>query len=480
MSMWRNGPSIAVLTNWLGVGDLRRKDRCGRSVGQGKAILMSESLIRRLLASTLLAMAACLAASGCHVLHHPPKDHHVETLSKYSNLPRELSKVTLPPYTIEPPDILIIEAIRVEPKEPPYISAGDQIALEVPRSIAPYQVNVFDSLNIQVQGALPEAPIAGVFQVQPNGTVNLGVPYGSVQLLGLTLEDAAQRLTEHLERELREPLVTLTLSELSNAPILSGIFEIQPDGSLLLPEPYGAVQIGGLPLPEAKNAIRGRLQRYWRDPEVIIRFSDIEARQQISGQHLVGPDGTVTLGSYGSVFVVGMTLEQAKLAIESHLTRFLKEPVVAVDVFAYNSKVYYVITQGAGLGDGVTVFPITGNETVLDAISRINGLTQVSSKRIWIARPVPGGYPPQILKVDWHGITAGALAETNYQILPGDRVFVAEDKLVALDTGIGKIISPVERLFGFTILGTQTVSGLRFFHRGGSGGFGGNGGFPTP
>ncbi len=29
---------------------------------------------------------------------------------------------------------------------------------------------------------------------------------------------------------------------------------------------------------------------------------------------------------------------------------FIRE--VAVDVFGYNSKVYYVVTQGAGLGDG--------------------------------------------------------------------------------------------------------------------------------
>ena len=58
-----------------------------------------------------------------------------------------------------------------------------------------------------------------------------------------------------------------------------------------------------------------------------------------------------------------------------------------MDVVAYNSKVYYIITQGAGLGDSVRRLPVTGNETVLDAISQIGGLSQVSSKNIWIARP---------------------------------------------------------------------------------------------
>jgi polysaccharide export outer membrane protein len=73
-------------------------------------------------------------------------------------------------------------------------------------------------------------------------------------------------------------------------------------------------------------------------------------------------------------------------------------------------------------------------------------------------------------------VTAHGLAATNYQILPGDRVFVAEDRLIAIDTFIGKAISPFERMFGFVTLGTGMVSQLRFFHRGGAGGFGTGGG----
>jgi polysaccharide biosynthesis/export protein len=194
----------------------------------------------------------------------------------------------------------------------------------------------------------------------------------------------------------------------------------------------------------------------------------------------VGPDGTVTLGSYGSVPIVGMTLAQAKDAIQLHLQQSLENPEVAVDVFAYNSKVYYVITQGAGLGDGVTRFPVTGNETVLDAIANINGLTQVSSKKIWIARPDPHTDGMQVLPVDWQGITAHATTVTNYQILPGDRVFVAEDPLVAFDTRLAKLLAPIQRAEGFILLTSGTVSRLsgKVLKGGGSGNNGlGGGGF---
>jgi AsmA protein len=89
--------------------------------------------------------------------------------------------------------------------------------------------------------------------------------------------------------------------------------------------------------------------------------------------------------------LVGQTLQEAKSSIEAHLSQYLQEPEVSVEVFAYNSKNYYVITQGAGLGDGVTRFPVTGNETVLDAVSSIGGLSQLSSRRMWISRPAPNG-----------------------------------------------------------------------------------------
>lgn len=88
--------------------------------------------------------------------------------------------------------------------------------------------------------------------------------------------------------------------------------------------------------------------------------------------------------------MTGLTLDQAKAAIERHLSQYLQKPEVAVDVLAYNSKVYYIIFDGAGNGQQMTRLPITGNDTVLDAISQIYGLLPVADKHhIWVARPAP-------------------------------------------------------------------------------------------
>jgi protein involved in polysaccharide export with SLBB domain len=178
----------------------------------------------------------------------------------------------------------------------------------------------------------------------------------------------------------------------------------------------------------------------------------------IQGEQMVGPDGRIRLGAYGGVPVAGHTLEEAALEIETFLQPYLVSPQVSIDVFSYNSKVYYVVLQGAGLGDKVVRYPITGNETVLDAISQVEGLQRFSSKNIWVARPAPQGGEPIILPVDWKGVTALADTDTNYQLLPGDRLFVAEDKQIAFNTALDKFLMPWERIMAFSTFGVQTVS----------------------
>lgn len=328
----------------------------------------------------VLLLGTALGSTGCRAMRlAPPQSSVALPCGIPEDAPRELHKAILPKYTIEPPDILMIDAVHVVPK-------------------APYRLRTLDVLAIQVRGTLSDAPIEGMYPVGPGGIIDLGYSYGSLKVAGKTVEEVKGILEEHLKQNLREP-------------------------------------------------------------QVLVSLADLAAKQQIAGEHMVSPDGTVTLGSYGSVVVVGLTLTQAKQAIEEHLCQYLDDPEVSVDVFAYNSKVYYVVTQGAGTGDGVFRFPVTGNETVLDAISQINGLEEVSSKRIWVAR---AGRDCQgrnrILPVDWNGITQRGEIETNYQVLPGDRVYVAEDKWIAFDSNIAKITAPLERIMGFSLLGAGTVT----------------------
>lgn len=140
----------------------------------------------------------------------------------------------------------------------------------------------------------------------------------------------------------------------------------------------------------------------------------------VQGEHLVRPDGTVSLGSYGTVSVTGLSADDAQKAILKQVASQVKQKKrdnlqVKVEVSAYNSKVYYIITQGE-TEEQVRRVSMTGNETVLDALERNADL---KGKRIWIARP-----PKEILPVDWQAITERGITQTNYQILPGDRLYI--------------------------------------------------------
>lgn len=335
---------------------------------------------------SLLLAVVVWSGGGCTAFLEPREPYPIDPPppSPASTVPRELDMVTLPPYVIEPPDILMINAIKIVPK-------------------APHRLEPFDAILIRVEGAFLDQPIADAFYVGPEGTVDLGPTYGRVRVVGLTID-------------------------------------------------------------EAQAAIRRHLAQLVVDPQVSVSLAASAGAQQIVGEHLVGMDGRVNLGTYGSVYVAGMTIDEAREAIEKRLSNFLEDPQVVVDIFAYNSKTYYVITQGAGNGDNVAEFPITGNETVLKAIARLGGISPVSSTRIFIARPAPNGVGcEQILPVNWEEISRGASTATNYQLLPGDRLYIAEDPWVRFDSLVAKYTRPFERMFGFVSLGTAMANRIRLF-----------------
>jgi polysaccharide export outer membrane protein len=210
-------------------------------------------------------------------------------------------------------------------------------------------------------------------------------------------------------------------------PPIDNYFMVQAEGKIDLGPPYGAVKVQGMTLDEIAAALNKWLRQWLVSPTPYVQLARVSGAQPVTGQYLVAPDGTINLRQYGKVLVMGKTVAEARRTIQEHLTQFLEGPDLSVDVAAYNSKVYYVVTQGGVAGDGVRRLPVTGNETVLDAISQINGLSALSSKKIWIARPsAADGEQGTILPVDYGAITSRGATATNYQLFPGDRLFIAD------------------------------------------------------
>ncbi|TWT49935.1 Polysaccharide biosynthesis/export protein [Thalassoglobus neptunius] len=341
-----------------------------------------------------LLLLACMVFTGCA---HTVKSQPYVT----QGIPRELEMMSLPEYRVAPPDVLIIEAIDNIRHPNSLLMPGDTVFLQVAYGLPWEILTQTDSIDevravIDVERSFKD--INGNFLIDFEGNVDLGPFYGTVKIAGLSKEDAKQLIKDHLV---------------------------------------------------ASNDLA--------EPKVSLQLIDINAKQPVGGEHLIRPDGTVSLGSYGSVYVSGMTVDEIRHVVEEFLKPHLNQPQVNVDVLAYNSKSYYVITDGGGYGEQVIRLPATGNETVLDAVAQIEGLSQVSSKNIWVARPAPAGMGvAQILPVNWREIAAEGVTATNYQLMPGDRIYIQADRLIKLDNTFAKIISPVERVFGVILLGDST------------------------
>jgi len=132
-------------------------------------------------------------------------------------------------------------------------------------------------------------------------------------------------------------------------------------------------------------------------------------------------DGTIDLSGFGRLVVSGMTLESAENQIErmivdagqkaTQINVRLLEPVHRI----------YVLGEVASPGS----YPFIGNETVLDGILAAGGLTtQANPCKVILARPTPPPSCRVALPICYREITQLGDTTTNYQLQPGDRIFV--------------------------------------------------------
>ncbi len=242
----------------------------------------------------------------------------------------------------------------------------------------------------------------------------------------------------------------------------------------------------------AKSNIPGEFKKvsmpdYVIEPPDIVIVEVLEALpgRPISGERLVRPDGKITLGFYGEVYLTGLKLDEAKEKIVLHLRKFLTDealglvkqddpnsdkviPVppmesdrVFIDVVGYNSKYYFVLGDVGSPGR----LSVTGNETVLDAIQLAGGLIGTAApQNIRLVRPAPpGACCEQVLPVNLAAIVNVGDSTTNYQLMPGDRLVVYRDPIVRTTLFIDRLAAPFQTVvnsiltYSFTARQVETL-----------------------
>lgn len=107
------------------------------------------------------------------------------------------------------------------------------------------------------------------------------------------------------------------------------------------------------------------------------------------------------------------------------------------------APVCYIILDGGDAGMQVIRLPLSPRDTVLDALSQVgSSLPSMSKATVHVNRPLPSGNGFKDLPVNYKGIVQLGDASTNYQLMPGDRIYITNHKTVGVK--IGPATGPTE------------------------------------
>ncbi len=155
---------------------------------------------------------------------------------------------------------------------------------------------------------------------------------------------------------------------------------------------------------------------------ILIEPVKLDSEVRFPADQKVLADGSVDLNAYGRVIVAGLTLEAAEELVQR----------IIVDGGAEYTQVnvrllepvhrYYVLGEVASPGS----YPLTGYESVLDGIIAAGGLTSESAPcKIVLSRPTAPTSCRVALPICYNEISQLGDTSTNYQLQPGDRIFIA-------------------------------------------------------
>jgi polysaccharide biosynthesis/export protein len=155
---------------------------------------------------------------------------------------------------------------------------------------------------------------------------------------------------------------------------------------------------------------------------VVVEPVRLDSDVRLPADQRIMADGTIDLGGYGRVIVAGLTIEDAERLVEQRIIDAGGERTQINVRLIEPQQVYYVLGEVNSPGS----FPLVGSETVLDAILAAGGLTgRASPCDAMLVRPTPPPSCRVTLPICYRAITQLGDTTTNYQLQPGDRVFVA-------------------------------------------------------
>jgi polysaccharide export outer membrane protein len=157
----------------------------------------------------------------------------------------------------------------------------------------------------------------------------------------------------------------------------------------------------------------------------------------MSGKFKVEADGTFTFPLIGRVTASGQTLRTIETDLKKRLSDgYLRNPQVTVGVETYQSQRIFIMGEVRSPGS----YALTGDMTLIEALSRAGSTTAQASDEVLIVRPKVGaaaGGPvlpnqtadSEIIRVNVRELQAGSLSQ-NVSLRDGDTLVVPKAQAV--------------------------------------------------
>jgi len=173
----------------------------------------------------------------------------------------------------------------------------------------------------------PTAPAPPSADVTPGSANNEILPQFSRYFLGpgdlITI--AAQRPVGPYHLEIGDTINVFV----QRFPDLSFQAQINPEGNIIVPL-LGNLQLQGLTLADAQAKIRSSLNRYVINPVIVLSLTG--QRPDLNFQAAISPEGNIAIPQVGTVYLQGLSLEEAQEKVRMALSHLIVDPVVTVSL----------------------------------------------------------------------------------------------------------------------------------------------------
>ncbi len=179
---------------------------------------------------------------------------------------------------------------------------------------------------------------------------------------------------------------------------------------------------------------------YTLEPPDLITITSKRVREINGHSETIRPDGRITLPLLGSIYIAGMTPEQASAHLATLAQEYYEDADVSLRVTSYRSKKIFVFGEVSLPG----AIPYDGTNTVLKTMAICQPTRLSDPSKIQILRPSPDGELRKRMTIDLDRIVQEGDTTLDAMLQDGDIIYVPPNPFAAVGLALQQVLLPVQ------------------------------------